>query len=56
MNMTILSPSAEAVKPRRHPRISRAEIPAPEIDPALKALAAISPEVTARGAAFISPR
>lgn len=37
MNTIILSPSAEAVKPRRHPRISRAEIPAPEIDPALKA-------------------
>ena len=37
MIVTIVSPSAEAVKPRRHPRIFRADIPAPEIDPALKA-------------------
>lgn len=36
MNANILSPSAGAVKPRRHPRISRADIPAPEIDPMLK--------------------
>lgn len=37
MNANILSPSAGAVKPRRHPRIFRADIPAPEIDPMLKA-------------------
>ena len=37
MSVTIVSPSAEAVKPRRHTRIPRAEISAPDIDPALKA-------------------
>ncbi|MCD9134038.1 DUF4496 domain-containing protein [Escherichia coli] len=37
MISSILAPSAEAVKPRRHPRINRADIPAPEIDPTLKA-------------------
>ena len=37
MIVTIVSPSAEAVKPRRHSRIPRADIPAPDIDPALKA-------------------
>ena len=37
MNVTILSPSTEAVKPRRHQRILRADIAAREIDPALKA-------------------
>ena len=36
MIANILTPSAEAVKPRRHTRISRADIPAPEIDPTLK--------------------
>ncbi|MDU4564670.1 MAG: hypothetical protein E6Y57_27960 [Klebsiella oxytoca] len=37
MNLSILSPSTEAVKPRRHPRIQRDDIAAQEIDPALKA-------------------
>ncbi|EBS2909553.1 hypothetical protein GZB42_004219 [Salmonella enterica] len=37
MSVTIVSPSAEAVKPRRHTRIRRADIPAKAIDPALKA-------------------
>ncbi|ECL7344976.1 hypothetical protein FTS55_15205 [Salmonella enterica subsp. enterica] len=37
MTVTIVSPSAEAVKPRRHQRISRPDISAPEIDPALRA-------------------
>lgn len=37
MTPVILPPSAEAVKPRRHSRIPRADIPAPDIDPALKA-------------------
>ena len=37
MISSILAPSVEAVKPRRHTRISRADIPAPEIDPTLKA-------------------
>ncbi|ECI4532559.1 hypothetical protein DQZ30_27705 [Salmonella enterica subsp. diarizonae] len=37
MPVTIVSPSAEAVKPRRHTRIRRADIPAKAIDPALKA-------------------
>ena len=39
MTPVILPPSAEAVKPRRHTRIPRAEISAPDIDPALKARA-----------------
>lgn len=37
MLVTIVSPSAEAVKPRRHTRIIRADLPASEINPALKA-------------------
>lgn len=37
MSVTIVSPSAGTVKPRRHLRINRADISAPEIDPALKA-------------------
>ncbi len=37
MPVTIVSPSAGAVKPRRHTRIVRADIPAKAIDPALKA-------------------
>lgn len=37
MTTTIVSPSTEAVKPRRHSRIPRADIPAPEIDPTLRA-------------------
>ena len=37
MTPVILPPSAEAVKPRRHSRIPRVDIPAPEIDPVLKA-------------------
>ncbi|EAA9129514.1 hypothetical protein AB5D91_004635 [Salmonella enterica] len=37
MILSILSPSAAAVKPRRHTRIRRADIPAKAIDPALKA-------------------
>ncbi|MDP1232567.1 hypothetical protein Q6261_23010 [Klebsiella pneumoniae] len=37
MNLSILSPSTEAVKPGRHPRIQRDDIAAQEIDPALKA-------------------
>lgn len=37
MTLTIVSPSTEAVKPRRHPRIPRVDIPAPLIDPSLKA-------------------
>ncbi|MDV5688223.1 hypothetical protein [Klebsiella pneumoniae] len=32
MTPVILPPSAEAVKPRRHSRIPRVDIPAPEID------------------------
>jgi hypothetical protein len=34
----ILAPSAEAVKPRSHARIRRDDIPAPLIDPSLRAL------------------
>ena len=37
MTVIILAPSAEAVNPLRHPRINRTDIPAPEIDPTLKA-------------------
>lgn len=37
MSVTIVSPSAVAVKPRRHTRIRRADISAKAIDPALKA-------------------
>ncbi|EBF0561120.1 hypothetical protein DCU08_23710 [Salmonella enterica] len=37
MLVTIVSPSDVAVKPRRHTRIRRADIPAKAIDPALKA-------------------
>ncbi|AXC70103.1 hypothetical protein DPU24_23330 [Salmonella enterica subsp. enterica serovar Oranienburg] len=37
MSVTIVSPSDVAVKPRRHTRIRRADIPAKAIDPALKA-------------------
>lgn len=37
MTLTIVSPSAGAVKPRRHVRIDRPDIPAPDIDPALRA-------------------
>ncbi|EHL2774376.1 hypothetical protein KCE64_005417 [Salmonella enterica subsp. enterica serovar Hvittingfoss] len=37
MPVTIVSPSDVAVKPRRHTRIRRADIPAKAIDPALKA-------------------
>ncbi|EBG1930423.1 hypothetical protein FH551_23055 [Salmonella enterica] len=37
MSATIVSPSDVAVKPRRHTRIRRADIPAKAIDPALKA-------------------
>lgn len=37
MTKNILTPSALSVKPRRHARILRRDIPASEIDPALKA-------------------
>ncbi|EOT3347275.1 hypothetical protein ACLAFU_003755 [Escherichia coli] len=37
MTVSIVSPSSAAVKPRRHPRFRREDIPAPEIDPVLKA-------------------
>ena len=37
MNLIIVSPSTEAVKPRRHLRILRDDITVQEIDPALKA-------------------
>lgn len=37
MSVTIVSPSAVAVKPRRHTRIRRTDIPAKAIDPALRA-------------------
>ncbi|HEC2553831.1 TPA: hypothetical protein R2K55_005789 [Raoultella ornithinolytica] len=37
MNVSIVSPSAEAVKPRRHPRIRRDDLAVQEIDPVLKA-------------------
>ena len=37
MTVSIVSPSAAAVKPRRHQRILRDDIAAREIDPALKA-------------------
>ena len=37
MTVNILTPSAEAVKPRRQTRITRADISAPEIAPTLKA-------------------
>ncbi|MDV1095719.1 hypothetical protein RZQ20_26000 [Raoultella ornithinolytica] len=35
--VSIVSPSDGAVKPRRHSRLLRADIPATEIDPALRA-------------------
>ncbi len=45
MTVSIVSPSAAAVKPRRHHRFRREDIPAPEIDPVLKAFGAThSPE------------
>ena len=31
MTVSIVSPSAAAVKPRRHPRFRREDIPAPEM-------------------------
>ncbi|MFB8746642.1 hypothetical protein NMD07_25585 (plasmid) [Citrobacter cronae] len=37
MIANIVTPSVEAVKPRRHSRIHRDDIPAPLIDPSLKA-------------------
>ena len=37
MTLTILSPSTEAVKPRRQTRIIRADLAVSEINPALKA-------------------
>ena len=37
MILSIVSPSDGAVKPRRHPRFRREDIPAPEIDPTLRA-------------------
>ncbi|MEJ0231791.1 hypothetical protein Q0L23_24075 [Klebsiella michiganensis] len=37
MNLTIVSPSTEAVKPRRHQRMMRDDIAAKDINPALKA-------------------
>lgn len=37
MILSIVSPSAVAVKPRGHTRIRRADIPSKAIDPALKA-------------------
>ena len=37
MNLSIVSPSDGAVKPRRHSRIPRVDIPAPDIDPTLRA-------------------
>lgn len=56
MIVSIFSPSAGAVKPRRHSRILRADITAPEIDPAQELSGVISPEVTAKGAVSTSPR
>ncbi len=45
MTVSIVSPSAAAVKPRRHPRFRREDIPAPEIDPRAESLRAThSPE------------
>ena len=37
MTVSIVSPSSAAVKPRRHPRFRRGDIPVSEIDPELKA-------------------
>ena len=37
MILSIVSPSDGAVKARRHSRIPRVDIPAPEIDPTLRA-------------------
>ncbi|MCT7051691.1 hypothetical protein M1719_27180, partial [Salmonella enterica subsp. enterica serovar Give] len=37
MTVSIVSPSAGAVKPHKHKRISRAELSASEIKPELKA-------------------
>jgi hypothetical protein len=56
MNVTILSPSTEAVKPRRHQRILRADIAAREIDPALKAFGRHIARSIRKGAASISRR
>ena len=50
MTVSIVSPSAAAVKPRRHPRFRREDIPAPEIDPVLKAFGRhIARRLSARG-------
>ena len=37
MILSIVSPPDGAVKPRRHSRIPRVDIPAPDIDPTLRA-------------------
>lgn len=56
MTPVILPPSAEAVKPRRHSRIPRVDIPAPEIDPTLRAFGRHIAKAYARGVVFTSPR
>jgi hypothetical protein len=57
MIFSIFSPSAGAVKPRRHSRILRADITAPErLIPLSELSGVISPEVTAKGVVSTSPR
>jgi hypothetical protein len=57
MIFSIFSPSAGAVKPRRHSRILRADITAPgRLIPLSELSGVISPEVTAKGVVSTSPR
>ena len=55
MTVSIVSPSAAAVKPRRHPRCRREDIPAPEIDPVLKAFGRHIARSFHRGVVYTSP-
>ncbi len=55
MTVSIVSPSAAAVKPRHHPRFRREDIPAPEIDPVLKAFGRHIAGVFTRGVVYTSP-
>lgn len=56
MTVSIVSPSAAAVKPRRHTRFRREDIPAPEIDPVLKAFGRHIARSFRRGRGCTHPR
>lgn len=55
MTVSIVSPSAAAVKPRRHPRFRREDIPAPEIAPVLKAFGRHIARSFTGGVVYTSP-